>query len=156
MKNKYVISFLILLLFVINNCGFSPKYSSISGLNFSLVLDKIEGDRDLNNALKSEIKRYENINDSDLRIINVVVESKFTKITTSRNTLGEVTKYNLKANIKFDVTESGITKSIIFADEFKINKITDNVEEKNYIKIVKENFANLAVDKLISNIRQNK
>ena len=68
--------------------------------------------------------------------------------------MGEVTRYNLKANIKFDIIENGVTKNVIFSDEFKIDKITDNVEEKNYFKIVKENFAKLAVDKLISKIRQ--
>jgi hypothetical protein len=156
MKNRSVISFLILFLFFINNCGFTPQYSSISGLDFSLVLNKVEGERDLNNALKSQIKRYENTNKPDLRIININIESKFITETISRNTLGEVTKYNLKVNIKFDVIENGVTKNVVFNDEFKIDKITDNVEEKNYFRIVKENFAKLAVDKLISNIRQKK
>ena len=154
MKSKSVISFLILFLFFINNCGFTPQYSSVNGLDFSIVLNKVAGERDLNNALKAQIKRYENTNNSDLRIININIESKFITETISKNTLGEVTRYNLKANIKFDIIENGVTENVIFSDEFKIDKITDNVEEKNYFKIVKENFAKLAVDKLISKIRQ--
>ena len=41
MKNKSVISFLILFLFFINNCGFTPQYSSVNGLEFSIVLNKV-------------------------------------------------------------------------------------------------------------------
>ena len=156
MKNKLIISFLILFLSLFSSCGFSPKYSSINGLDFSINLNKVVGDRDLNNSIKSQLRRYEKTDKPDLRIINIDIESKFSKLTISKNSLGEATRYNLKANIKFDLKENGKTKSIIFADEFKIDKIADDVEEKNYIKIIKQNFADLAIDKLISNIRQNR
>ena len=116
MKNKSVISFLILFLFFIYNCGFTPQYSSVNGLDFSIVLNKVAGERDLNNALKAQIKRYENTNNSDIRIININVESKFITEIVSKNTLGEVTRYNLKANIKFDIIENGVTKNVIFSD----------------------------------------
>ena len=83
-----------------------------------------------------------------MRIAHNLIIDHFRKISKQKNI-----KPNNDFDI-FDIIENGVTKNVIFSDEFKIDKITDNVEEKNYFKIVKENFAKLAVDKLISKLRQ--
>ena len=155
MKKISIPLFLIILSVFIYSCGFSPQYAGFKNLEFDLVLDKVSGDRDLNNEIKSQIKRYDR-DRKNIEKINISYESDYEKIILSKNTKGEATKYNLMVNVIFDVKYESFSRKIVFNDEFSIDKIDDTIEENNYIKIVKRNFAEKAIQKLILNIRQNK
>ena len=151
-----ITSFLILIIFFLNNCGFTPQYAGFKGIDFSLNINKIEGDRELNNAIKSQLDRYSSDKLQSIEIINVNIKSKFTKDVLSKDSTGKATKYNLKANVEFNINTSEISRTIKMFEEFKIDNIEDNVEENNYIKIIKRNFAEIVSEKLILNINQNK
>ena len=154
MSKFKIISFLILIIFFLNNCGFTPQYAGFKGLDFSLKINKTNGDRDLNNAIKSQLDRYHS-NDSQLRTINIKIESKFMKDTLSKDSTGKATKYNLIANVKFILDSEKGSRTVTFNEEFKIDNIEDTVEENNYIRIIKRNFAEIISEKLILNINQN-
>ena len=151
-----ITSFLILIIFFLNNCGFTPQYAGFKGIDFSININKIEGDRDreLNNSIKSQLDRY-NKNKS-IKIIDVDIKSKFSKDILSKDSTGKATKYNLKANFEFTLGRGDDLRTIKMFEEFKIDNIEDNVEENNYIKIIKRNFAEIVTEKLILNINQNK
>ena len=149
-------SFLILIIFFLNNCGFTPQYAGFKGIDFSLNINKIEGDRELNNAIKSQLERYNQSNIQSIKIIDVNIKSKFSKDILSKDSTGKATKYNLKANFEFTLDTGDDSRTIKIFEEFKIDNIEDNVEENNYIKIIKRNFAEIASKKLILNINQNK
>ena len=153
--NKRVISFLIILSFFIYSCGFTPQYAGFKNLEFDLVVDETSGDRDFNNEIRSQIKRY-NRDRSEVEKIKISYNSTYAKIVLTRDTKGEATKYNLKVNVIFDITSENYSTKIVFNDEFNIDKIDDTIEENNYIKIVKRNFAERAIEKIILNIRERK
>ncbi|MDC3101814.1 hypothetical protein OA396_00195 [Candidatus Pelagibacter sp.] len=155
MYKKKILPFLIILSFFIYSCGFAPQYAGFKNLEFDLVIDQVNGDRDFNNEIKFQLKRYDRGRD-DVEKIKISYDSKYEKIILSKNTKGEATKYNLKVNVIFDVNSENYSTKIIFNDEFSIDKIDDTIEENNYIKIVKRNFAERAIEKIILNIRQNK
>ena len=148
-------SFLIILSIFVYSCGFAPQYAGFKNLEFDLILDKVSGDRDLNNEIKSQIKRYDRDREN-IQKIYISYVSDYEKIILSKNTKGEATKYNLRVNVIFDVKYENYSTKIVFNDEFSIDKIDDTIEENNYIKIVKRNFAEKAIEKLILSIRQNK
>ena len=154
MSKLKITSFLILIIFFLSNCGFTPQYSGFKGLDFSLKINKTNGDRDINNAIKSQLDRY-NVDNPNLNTINLRIESKFTKDTLSKDSTGKATKYNLKANVKFFLVSEKGSRTITFIEEFKIDNIEDTVEENNYIRIVKRNFAEIISEKLILNVTQN-
>ena len=153
--NKKLSSFLIILSFFIYSCGFTPQYAGFKNLEFDLVVDKVSGDRDFNNEIKSLIKRYDQDRD-EAEKIKISYDSKYEKIILNKNTKGQATKYNLKVNVIFDIKSENYSTQIIFSDEFRIDKIDDTIEENNYIKIVKRNFAERAIEKIIFIIRQKK
>ena len=153
--NNKKISFLIILSFFIYSCGFTPQYAGFKNLEFDLVVEKVSGDRDFNNEIKAQIKRYDRDRDN-VEKIKLSFDSDYEKVILTRNTKGEATKYNLKVNVIFDVISENYSTKILFNDEFKIDKIEDTVEENNYIKIVKSNFAERAIEKVILSIRQKK
>ncbi len=153
--NNKKISFLIILSFFIYSCGFTPQYAGFKNLEFDLVVDNVSGDRDFNNEIKSQIKRYDRGRDN-VEKIKISYDSDYEKIILTKNTKGEATKYNLKVRVIFNVSSENYSTRILFNDEFSIDKIEDTVEENNYIKIVKSNFAERAIEKVILNIRQKK
>ena len=151
--NKRATSFLIILSFFIYSCGFTPQYAGFKNLEFDLIVNKASGDRDFNNEIKSQIKRYDQGRD-DVEKIRINFDSNYQKIILSKNTKGEATKYNLKVRVIFNINSKNYSSKIIFDDEFSIDKIDDTIEENNYIKIVKKNFAERAIEKIILSIRQ--
>ena len=155
MYKKQITRFLIVLSFFVYSCGFTPQYAGFKNLEFDLVVDKVSGDRDFNNEIKVQIKRYDRGRDN-VEKIKLSFDSDYEKVILTRNTKGEATKYNLKVKVIFDVNSENFSTKILFNDEFSIDKIEDTVEENNYIKIVKSNFAERAIEKVILSIRQKK
>ena len=142
-----------MIIFFLNNCGFTPQYAGFKGIDFSLNINKVEGDRELNNAITSQLNRYNNKN---LKIINLDIKTKFTSNILSKDTTGKATKYNLKADVEFTLNTGDDTRTIKMFEEFRIENIEDNVEENNYIRIIKRNFAEIISEKLILNINKNR
>ena len=153
MKKIIYISLLILLFNY--GCGFTPKYKGFTGVNFILKLNSVNGDRELNNSIISQINRYKSGKDG-YQIFNLELKSDFDKISVAKNSKGETTRYNLRAVIKIKITLNNDTRNLVLIEEFKIDKINDSVEEDNYIKIIKKDFAQSFVEKLILDIRRNK
>lgn len=153
MKKK--IYLLIIILFLNNNCGFTPKYAGYEGINYDLNINKISGDRELNNFIKSQVRRYEGKKEGELEVIYIDIESKFDKKAIARNTKGNVTRFDLIAQVEVTLKSKGVTKKLTIKDNFKIDKIEDSVEEGNYILIVKKDIAERIMEKLIFYIRTN-
>ena len=142
MNTKNISSFFIIFSFFIYSCGFTPQYAGFKNSKFNLILKEFSGDRDLNNEINSQIRRYDKDRNDTIEV-KVSYNSRYEKIALSRDTKGEATKYKLTVNINFVVEFKDYTKNFFFNDEFNIDKIDDRVEENNYIKIVKRNFAAL-------------
>ena len=155
MIKKICISLILITIPFIYSCGFTPKYANYEGINFQIEIDKSTGDRELNNFLKSNLKRYNNKKNEDLEILNLDLNSKFEKNSIAKNTKGEDTKYELKAIENITLIFENKTREVILDERFKIDKIDDSVEQNNYILIIKKDFANEIIDKLIFDIRTN-
>ena len=41
------------------SCGFNPVYKNLQNINFEIILNEMSGDRDINNLIKSNLKKYE-------------------------------------------------------------------------------------------------
>ena len=153
MTKKICISFILITIPFIYSCGFTPKYANYEGINFEIEIVKSTGDRELNNFLKSKLKRFNNKKKEDLEILSLDLNSKFEKNSIAKNTKGEITKYELSAIVIITLTFENKTREMIFDERFKIDKIDDTVEQNNYILIIKKDFADQIIDKLIFDIR---
>ena len=94
-KNIIVIS----LIFFLTNCGFSPIYIKNTNTNFSIENVSYEGDRDLNNFLKTNLEQYKSQKSN--RKILIEATSNYEKIILTKNTASEVTNYKLIAKVTF-------------------------------------------------------
>ena len=144
---------IIIIIFLNTSCGFVPKYNGYSGVDFIMKIKNSSGDRDLNNKIESQIRRFET-GEKDYQIFEISFDSRFQKDPVSKNSKGDVTRYNLIAIVNFEIKNEDTTRKIVLMEEFKIDKISDTVEENNYIKIIKADFAQSLTERLVLNIRK--
>jgi hypothetical protein len=143
---KYII--FISLIFFLTHCGFSPIYVKNSNINFSIENVNYEGDRDLNNFLKTNLDQYKN--DKSDRKILLEVTSKYEKTILTKNAASEVTNYKLIAKVTFLIKPTN--KKINITEQEIISSMDDKFEETRKERATKQNFARSISNRLISEL----
>jgi len=138
-------TFLLIVIFVTANCGFTPIYSNKNINNISVENLSFDGDRTLNNYLKSNLSRYKNENSS--KKISLKVLTEYQKITLSKDSTGTVSQYGLLAKVTFVIMPNNQT--IVITEEKIMDNMDNKTDEKNFESSTKQTFANIMVDKLI-------
>ncbi len=149
--NKIKIIFITFFLFLfLNSCGYTPQYAKNNNINFSIDLKTISGDRDFNNSLKSKLNRYSKNNDNSNRNFEISAISKYDKSITLRDNAGLAKEYELEIVVEFFIQNNGNEKKLTLKEKFNMKKMSDSFEESSYEKTIKNNFANIIKEKLIS------
>ena len=145
---KLIPIFLIMIL--LNNCGYTPRYAVNKNVNFTIDLIEFTGDREFNNFLKSKLIRYKKNKNSNKKNYKLNLNTEYKKNIKSRDSTGSAEKYELviivNAIIQSELIEP---KKLIFEEKFIMNKFEDTFEEENYEKTIKENFSDLILDRII-------
>ena len=144
-KKKLVI---ISLIFVLTSCGFTPIYLKNNNVNFSIEQVSYAGDRELNNFLKKNLNQYKN-KDVDNKIY-IEAKSEYNKIVLSKDGTGEVTNYELVAEVIFLIKSSN--KKIKISEKKIMESMADKFEETKYERSIKQSFASSITYKLISEL----
>jgi len=139
-----------LIIIFLNNCGYTPRYALNKNLNFTIELFEITGDREFNNFLKSKLTRYKKNKDVNKKSYKLNLETEYKKNIKSRDSTGLAEKYELVIIVNVIVQSELIQpKKLIFEEKFIMNKFDDPFEEKNYEKVIKENFSDIILDRII-------
>ena len=141
------IFFIILSLNFLNHCEYKPVYSNQSKVDYKIVITSFSGDKDINNQIVSILKR--NSKEVSDEIINIVIDTKYTKNALAKNSAGSITDYQAYVMTTFVIEKENNSKSFSVNEKFNFKKMTDKYEEKNYERNVKRNFANSISQKLI-------
>jgi outer membrane lipopolysaccharide assembly protein LptE/RlpB len=142
---------LISLIFFLTNCGFTPIYLKNNNVNFSIEQVNYTGDRELNNFLKTNLSKYKNKKNENK--IYVDIESKYEKIILSKDGAGEVSNYQLKAEVIFLIKSTN--KKIKIIEKSVMKSISDKFEEESNETSIKENFASSISYKFASELISN-
>jgi hypothetical protein len=143
-KNIIIIS----LIFFLTNCGFAPIYLNNAKVNYSIEQINYEGDRELNNFLKTNLNQYKN--EKNKNKIYIEANSIFEKIVLSKNGAGDITSYQLKAEVIFLVKP--LNKKIKITEKKIMNIMDDKFEEARYERSTKQSFASSISNKLSSEL----
>jgi len=144
-KKNIIIVCLILFL---NSCGFTPIYLKKNDIKFSIEQVNYSGDRDLNNFLKINLDQYKNEKIDNK--ISIDAKSTYKKIILSKDGTGEVTNYQLEAEVIFLIKSNN--KEIKITEKKIIDSMSDKFEEARYERSIKQNFASTITNKLISEL----
>jgi len=146
MKNLVILTFVLFL----SNCGYSSIYKNQQSLDFQFNIIETEGDYEMNNLIKNEIKLYTNTDSQ--KIYNIKINTDYKKEVLTKNSSGVITDYNLKTTSEVLINLKDQNKTFEFEESINIKNQSDTFEQKIYEKNIKRNFASSIREKLISTI----
>ena len=143
MKKKIFSIFIIIFL---SNCGFSPIYLQENNIDYDIQIVNVEGDRLINNLIISQLSRSSNNESSNKIKININTEYK--KTINSKNATGAASSFELVSKTLLDITKNNKTHEMMVTKKFIMDKNDNSIDQNNYERTVKENFASSIVEQL--------
>ena len=142
---------LILIVFVLSSCGYTPMLSQNNNFNFNIENLELLGDKTINNVLEKKLKKYSN--NSNNKRYRISINSNYEKIIVAKNSTGNATDLKLTSTI--DVTynlyneSKNQEKKISFMESIIIKKSDNTFEQNNYERSVLNNLSQLLLNKLV-------
>ena len=123
---------LILIVFGLSSCGYTPMLSQNNNFNFNIVNLELLGDKNINNFLEKKLKQYSN--DSSNKSYKISINSNYQKIIVAKDSTGNATDLKLISTI--DVTYSLYNESN--NQEKKISFLESITIRKNIMLLIKK------------------
>ena len=136
----------IIFIFLLASCGYSPMLSTMDNKILNIEVVSHEGDKEINQVLRSKFKIHRNENEE---LIKISINSSYKKKDLSKNLAGKVEDYKIKATTSFKVIRNKNEKNFSFSEEYTIKNFDDDFEERNYEKKIRRNVANINYQKLM-------
>ena len=128
------------------SCGYSPMLSTMDNKILNIEVVSHEGDKVINQVLRSKFKIHRNENEE---LIKISINSSYKKKDLSKNLTGKVEDYKIKTTTSFIVSRNKNEKNFSFSEEYTIKNFDDDFEERNYEKKIRKNVANINYQKLM-------
>ena len=136
----------IIFIFLLASCGYSPMLSTMDNKILNIEIVSHEGDKEINQVLRSKFKIHRNENEE---LIKISINSSYNKKDLSKNLTGKVVDYKIETTTSFIVSRNKNEKNFSFSEEYTIKNFDDDFEERNYEKKIRRNVANINYQKLM-------
>ena len=136
----------IIFIFLLASCGYSPMLSTMDNKILNIEVVSHEGDKEINQVLRSKFKIHRNENEE---LIKISINSSYKKKDLSKNLTGKVVDYKIETTTSFIVSRNKNEKNFSFSEEYTIKNFDDDFEERNYEKKIRRNVANINYQKLM-------
>ena len=141
------IFFIILTLIFFTSCEYKPIYSSSNKSDYKITITEQSGDKKLNKFLVEYLWRNSQKNSN--KIVNIKINTTYSKIILAKDSAGNVTNYQANALITFLVERNQTSEKFDINEKFNFQKMSDKYEERSYEQNIKKNLANSISQKLI-------
>ena len=138
---------LVCILNFLSSCEYKPIYSNSNKANYQIIITDLSGDKKLNKYIVENLEKNSQKNSTE--IINIKINSKYSRKVLAKNSLGSTTDYQAKAITEFEINKNDNTEKLEFTEKFNYQKGSDNYEEKSYEQNIKRNLASSISQKLI-------
>ena len=144
MKNKSIL--LILLFFILANCGFEPIYSSKKS-NFNIGEIKITNKNKFNSIIKYNLKNISN-NESQNKF-DLIINSEKKRIISSKDAKGNPQLLTMIISVEIQIIKDNVIKNTKnFSQDFSYSNNSNKFSLAQYEKDIEKNLIN----KIIENI----
>ena len=144
MKNKSIL--LILLFFILANCGFEPIYSSKKS-NFNIGEIKITNKNKFNSMIKNNLKNISN-NESQNKF-DLIINSEKKRIISSKDAKGNPQLLTMIISVEVQIIKDSVIKNKkSFSQDFSYSNNSNKFSLDQYEKDIEKNLIN----KIIENI----
>ena len=145
------LTLLLIIASLLSHCGFTPMHSNKKSIDFSIGNISLEGDKVINNYLKSNLKQFQ-MKDSQ-KEFNIKSNTKFTNKILTKDKTAKITDYELSSNTVIQIIlRNKIVKVITIIEKKNMNSMNDKLEEQKYERVIKQNFASSITNKLITEL----
>ena len=140
--------FVAIALFMLNNCGYSPIYSS---KNNNYYMDISQKDRSkLNSKIENNIKKFSNQNSENIIQLEISSNKKINII--SKDEKGDPSRFNMIISLTIKILNKNnyeINKTKNFTEKFDYNNNSNKFSLKQYEKDIEDNLINKIVKESI-------
>ena len=144
MKNKSIL--LILLFFILANCGFEPIYSSKKS-NFNIGEIKITNKNRFNTIIENNLRNISN-NESQ-NIFDLIINSERKIIVSSKDAKGNPQLLTMIISVEIQIIKNKVIKNTKnFSENFSYSNNSNKFSLAQYEKDIEKNLIN----KIIENI----
>ena len=142
---------LILIVFGLSGCGYTPMLSQNNDFNFNIVNLEFLGDKTINNFLEKKLMQYSN--NSNNKKYKISINSNYQKIIIAKDSTGNATDLKLISTIDVIYSLHNETKNeekkISFLESIIIKKSDNTFDQNNYERNVLNNLSQLLLNKLV-------
>ena len=144
MKNKSIL--LILLFFILTNCGFEPIYSSKKS-NFNIGEIKITNKNKFNSIIKNNLKNISN-NESQNKF-DLIINSEKKRIISTKDTKGNPELLTMIISIEVQIVKDKVIKNKkSFSENFSYSNNSNKFSLAQYEKDIEKNLINKIIENL--------
>ena len=140
--------FVVIALFMLNNCGYSPIYSS---KNNNFYIDISQKDRSkLNSKIENNIKKFSNQNSENIIQLEISSNKKINII--SKDKKGDPSRFSMTISLTINTLNKNnyeINKTKSFSEKFDYHNNSNKFELKQYEKDIEDNLINKIVERSI-------
>ena len=141
------IIFIFIALFMLNNCGYTPIYSSKNN-NFYIEISQKDRSK-LNSKVVNNIKRFSNQNSENT--IELEISSNKKVDITSKDNKGEPLKFQMTVSVKINILSKNnykINKTKSFFSNFNYNNNSNKFSLKQYEKEIEDILINKITEEI--------
>ena len=137
----------ILILFLLNSCGYQPIYLGKNTKNFSFNEIVFEGNNKINEKIANVLNLGENNSENNYE--KIILNSEKSIIETSKNSKGQILSYKtiVKVNLRIENQGKKI-KDKIFLDHFSYNTRDNKFELVEYQDEVENNLIKSIIEEI--------
>ena len=144
MKNKSIL--LILLFFILANCGFEPIYSSKKS-NFNIGEIKITNKNKFNSMIKNNLKNISN-NESQNKF-DLIINSEKKRIISSKDTKGNPQLLTMIISVEVQIIKDNVIKNKKnFSQDFSYSNNSNKFGLAQYEKDIEKDLINKIIENL--------
>ena len=144
MKNKSIL--LILLFFILANCGFEPIYSSKKS-NFNIGEIKIISKYKFNSIIKNNLKNISN--DKSQNKFDLIINSEKKRIISSKDTKGNPQLLTMIISVEVQIIKDNVIKNKKnFSQNFSYSNNSNKFGLAQYEKDIEKDLINKIIENL--------
>ena len=136
----------LLILFILTSCGYTSMYKD-NNENINIAIIDLEGNKKINNLIKSELKSYINTNSSS--IYNLIIKTDYNKKINTKDTTGKAVDFQLNLTTNVQSNKKNKNKTTSFFETFKMKNSSDTFTLNEYENIILKNFAKSIKQKIV-------
>ena len=145
MKN---LIFVVIALFMLNNCGYTPIYSSKNN-NFYIAISQKDKNK-LNSKIENNIKKFSNQNSENTIQLEISSNKKIN--TISKDKKGDPSRFNMTISLTINILNKNnyeINKTKSFTEKFDYNNNSNKFLLRQYEKDIEDNLINKITERSI-------